>query len=124
MEDSKPPDYTIFTLSLEGIKKFYDLFKNQAEEFIEENSQVNPNNKKEYDLLYGKLFNFYKIILEGTHLDLKSIVTQKKLPYALKRNFSLEVEPIVRDLLGDLEELICSIEEENPYHITTTDIKA
>ena len=109
------PNFEILTANLGDAKQDYNHLLDLTGKFKNENSKIDKYNKLEYDVLYRSLGNFYKLVVNTSHLDLDEISLKYKLLYAERKNFSLEIKDSLRESLVDLEKLQ-HFDEVSPFY--------
>ena len=114
MENSKPPE-NILAANLEEIEEYYLDLTGVAIKFIDENKHLDKYNRLEYNVFYRNLGNFYKLMVNTSHLDLHSIPIQERLLYAEKKEFAKKIKDDFRSLLVEMSEL-GHVDEESPFY--------
>jgi len=96
----------------EEYQKVYD----RVRAFIEDKPSLDRLLKPGYDYLYKSLFNFYLLISGVSKINLSLVKNNYLEELTIKKEFSLENIPNLRELLYDLDKLMFSHYEENPFY--------
>ena len=116
MKDSELPDYCgILEAGIDDLKEDYKYLFDSAISFVGVGTRINKDSKIQFDVCYRNLGNFYRIVVNTSHMDLSHIAFQERLIYTEKRNFALDIKDSLAELLVDLEDLQHP-EEESPFY--------